>query len=105
MTKQGVAGAFDLETLHGAIEESNAGTFAGLYAEDAELRVLNRKSPPGSPFVLRGREAISDYYENVCGRAMTHHIEREVVGEAGRRSTRSASTRTARASCARRCST
>ncbi len=81
MTEQRVAGAFDFETLRRAIEERDAGTLAGLYAGDAELRVVNRNSPPSAPFVLRGREAISDYYDDVCGRAMTHRIERQVVGE------------------------
>lgn len=81
MTEQRVAGAFDFETLRRAIEERDAGMLAGLYAEDAELRIVNRNSPPSAPFVLRGREALSDYYDNVCGRAMTHRIERQVVGE------------------------
>lgn len=81
MTEQRAAGSLDFETLRRAIEERDAGTLAGLYAEDAELRIVNRNSTPSSPFVLRGREAISDYYHDVCGRAMTHRIGREVVGE------------------------
>ena len=105
MTEQRVAGVFDFETLRRAIEECDAGTLAGLYAEDAELRIVNRNSPPSAPFVLRGGEAISDYYGGVCRRAMTHRIEREVIGEDQAASTRSASTRTARRCCARRCST
>lgn len=81
MTEQRAAGAFDFETLRRSIEERDAETLAGLYAEEAELQVVNRNAPPSTPFVLRGRGAISDYYEDVCGRAMTHRIERAVVGE------------------------
>ncbi len=81
MTEQKSASSLDFEALRRAIERRDAGALASLYAEDAELQIVNRNSPPSAPFVLRGREAISDYYHDVCGRAMTHRIEREVVGE------------------------
>lgn len=81
MTEQGVTGAFDFETLRRAIQDRDAGTLAGLYATGAELRIVNRNSPPGSPSALRGKDAITDYFEDVCGRAMIHRIGREVVGE------------------------
>ena len=81
MTEQRAAGRLGFETLRRAIEGRDAGMLAGLYAEDAELRIVNRNSPPSARFVLRAREAISDYYDDVCGRAMTHRIERQVVGE------------------------
>jgi len=81
MTEHRAAGGLDFEVLRRAIEERDAITLASLYAEDAELRIVNRNSPPSASFVLRGRAAISDYYDDVCGRAMTHRIEREVVGE------------------------
>lgn len=79
MTEQRVADAFDFGTLRRAIEERDAGTLAGLYAGDAELRIVNRNNPPGSPFVLHGREAITEYYSDVCGREMTHRVENEVL--------------------------
>lgn len=79
MTEQTHA-AFDFEAMRRAIEEHDAERLSGLYAEDAEMRIVNRNSPPSSPFVLRGRAAISDYYDDVCGRAMTHRIERAVAG-------------------------
>ncbi len=82
MTGQRGATGFDFGVLRRAIEERDAGTLADLYSEDAELRIVNRNSFPSVPFVLRGREAISDYYKDICGQAMTHRIEREVVGEA-----------------------
>lgn len=51
------------------------------YAEDAEIHGVNRNTPPSSPHVLRGKEAIAEYMKDVCGRYMTHRVEREVVGE------------------------
>jgi hypothetical protein len=31
--------------------------------------------------VLRGKEEISEYLREVCGRETTHHVENEVIGE------------------------
>ena len=52
-----------------------------LYAEDAEIHIVNRNTPPSSPYVLRGKEAIAEYLRDVFGRDMRHSIENEVVGE------------------------
>jgi hypothetical protein len=67
--------------LRRAIEGRGAETLVGFYADDAEFRTVNRNTTPSSPHVLRGKEEITEYLRDVCGRAMTHHIENEVVGE------------------------
>ncbi len=69
------------EALRRAIEQLDAETLIGLYADDAELRIVNKNTPPSSPRVLRGKEEITEYLRDVCGRAMAHRIENEVVGE------------------------
>ena len=69
------------QTLHRAIEERDADTLVGCYAEDAELQTVNRDTTPSSPRVLRGKEEISEYLRDVCAREMTHRVENEVVGE------------------------
>ena len=81
MTEQQGAGGLDFEALRSAIEQSDAGSLASFYAEDAEVHTINRRTPPSSPEVLRGKEAIAEYFENVCGRDMKHRVEREVVGK------------------------
>ncbi len=81
MTEQRSKGGLDFETLRRAIEERDAETLAGLYADDAQLRIVNRNAPPSYSSLLRGRDVIADYFHDVCGRAMTHRIEREVLGE------------------------
>ena len=73
-------GGLDFETLRRAIEGRDADTLVGFYADDAEVRTVNRNTTPSSPQVLRGKEQISEYLRDVCGRAMTHRIEDEVVG-------------------------
>lgn len=80
MTEQKTAG-LDFEAMRRAIEGLDADALVGLYAEDAEMRIVNRYTTPSSPKTLRGREEISAHLRDVCGRAMTHRIENEVVGE------------------------
>ena len=74
-------GGLDFETLRRAIEERDAETLIGFYADDAEVRTVNKNTTPSSPQVLRGKEDISEYLRDVCSREMTHHVENEVVGE------------------------
>jgi ketosteroid isomerase-like protein len=73
--------SFDAEALRRGIQERDAATLLGLYAEDAELHVVDRNDQPSHPKIIRGRQAIGDYFADVCGRDMTHTIERLVVSE------------------------
>ena len=75
--------SFDAETLRRSIEERDAATLLSLYAEDAELHVVDSHDQPSHPKIIRGRAAIGEYYADVCGRDMTHKIERLVVGDTG----------------------
>jgi hypothetical protein len=75
--------SFDAEALRRSIEERDAATLLSLYAEDAELHVVDSRDQPSHPKIIRGRAAIGEYYADVCGRDMTHKIERLVVGETG----------------------
>jgi hypothetical protein len=61
--------------LKRAIEGRDAKTLAAFYADDALLRIIDRDNPPSRPRELKGRPAIASYYDDVCGRAMTHRIE------------------------------
>jgi ketosteroid isomerase-like protein len=71
--------SFEAGTFRRAIEERDAAALLGLYAEDAELHVVDRNDQPSHPRIIRGRQAIGDYLADVCGRDMTHTIERLVV--------------------------
>lgn len=66
---------FDLDALQRGIEERDAARLIELYADDAELRLVDRVNPPSSPRVLHGRAAIADYLDDICGRDMTHRVE------------------------------
>lgn len=71
----------DFEAMRRAIEGLDAEALVALYADDAVMKTVNRNSTPSNPFELRGNEAIAEHLRDVCGRAMTHHVEDEVVGE------------------------
>jgi SnoaL-like protein len=70
---------FQAETLRRGVEERDASALLDLYVDHAELQIVDRTSQPGSPRVLRGREAIGAFLEDVCARDMTHQLERLVV--------------------------
>jgi hypothetical protein len=65
--------------LKRAIEGRKAPALAGFYAEDAVVRVIDRDNPPSKPRDLEGKSAIIAYFEDVCGRDMTHKIENGVA--------------------------
>jgi hypothetical protein len=69
----------DLEALSRAIEERDASGQTAFFADDAEIRLVDQTSPPGSPRVLRGRREIGEYLDDLCGRDMTHHVEHAVA--------------------------
>jgi ketosteroid isomerase-like protein len=61
--------------LKRAIEGRDAKTLTALYADDALLRIIDQENPPSKPRDIKGREAIAAYYDDVCGRAMSHRID------------------------------
>ena len=72
--------AFDFGGLKRALEHSDADTLARLYADDAEMVVVDRNRPPSAPMTLTGKEAIAAFWRDVCSREMTHRVGHEVVG-------------------------
>ncbi|MGF1471737.1 MAG: nuclear transport factor 2 family protein [Rubrobacteraceae bacterium] len=73
--------ALDFESLRGAIERSDVKAIVDLYAENAEVSIVNHNSPPSSPFVLRGREAVTEYLKAVWSAGARHRIENSVLGK------------------------
>jgi ketosteroid isomerase-like protein len=71
----------DFEVLRRAIEERDAAAQLALYAADAEVRLVDRIYTPRSPRVLRGRDEIRAWLEDVCARDMRHRVETPVVAD------------------------
>ena len=72
------ATGFQFATLRRAIEMSDYQALIGLYAEDAEYRIVDCRNTPSRPLELKGKPAIAKHLEDVCGRAMTHKLEAEL---------------------------
>ncbi len=70
-----------LETLHSAIEQKDIERLLSLYAEDAELRVIDKDHPPSQPLEMQGKEAIAEYLRDIYERPMTHRLEDEVISD------------------------
>ncbi|MFH9861558.1 nuclear transport factor 2 family protein [Streptomyces sp. NPDC017202] len=71
--------AFDSETLRRGIEGQTPATLLSLYADDAEIRVVDRNTQPSHPAVLHGRDEIAAMLEDVYSRDMSHRLEDCVV--------------------------
>jgi hypothetical protein len=72
------ATGFDLAALARAIEERDAAAQVALYAPDAEVRLVDRIATPGKPRVLRGREEIAGWLDDICQREMIHRVDQGV---------------------------
>ncbi|MDR3533523.1 MAG: nuclear transport factor 2 family protein [Rhodopila sp.] len=68
-----------IPALRRAIESRDGQTLAGFYADDALLRIIDQENPPSRPQEIKGREAITAYYDDVCGRTMTHSVDTGII--------------------------
>ncbi|MFF0160847.1 nuclear transport factor 2 family protein [Streptomyces sp. NPDC005263] len=66
---------FDTETLRQGIEGPSEQTLLSFYADDAEIRIVDRNTQPSHPMVLHGRAEIADMLHELCSRDMTHKME------------------------------
>ena len=62
-----------------AIEARDGKMLSGFYADDAVLSVIDRNNPPSKPREIRGRTAITTFWDDICGRAMTHRVDTAIV--------------------------
>lgn len=72
---KGVTGS----ALKQAIEGRDGATLAGFYSENAVLQIIDRYNPPSKPKEIAGRAAIAAFWDDVCGRAMTHTVETNIA--------------------------
>jgi hypothetical protein len=62
-----------------AIEGRDGPMLASFYADDAIVRVIDRNNPPSRPREVRGRSAITNFWGDICSRAMTHEVNFSVA--------------------------
>jgi len=74
---------FDLTRFARAAEERDAATQLSMYGPAATVTIVDRISQPGSPRVLRTREEIRAWLEDMYGRDMTHAVRHRVLDATG----------------------
>ena len=62
-----------------AIEGRDGRLLASFYTDDALVRVFDRNNPPSKPREIRGRAAISTFWDDICSRAMTHKVDNTIA--------------------------
>jgi hypothetical protein len=74
---------FDLDRFTRAAEERDAATQLSMYGPDAVVTLVDKISQPGSPRVLRTRDDIKAWLEDMYARDMTHTVKHRVLDETG----------------------
>lgn len=66
---------FDLAALERGHAELDAEAITRMYAEDAVIEIIDATHPPSSPLVLVGRDAIRNFYDDVCSRDLVSTVD------------------------------
>ncbi len=74
---------FDLDRFTHAAEERDAATQLSMYGPDAVVTIVDKVTQPGTPRVLRTREEIQAWLEDMYGRDMTHSVTHRVLDATG----------------------
>ncbi len=74
---------FDLDRFTRAAEERDASTQLSMYGPGATVTIVDKVTQPGSPRVLRTREAIESWLRDTYGRDMTHTVLARVQDAGG----------------------
>jgi len=62
------------ERLRNALEKRDGRMISNFYAEDAQMRIIDRNNPPSKPREIKGRAAIATFWDDICSRDMSHQV-------------------------------
>ena len=79
----GTITSFDLDRFTRAAEERDAATQLSMYGPDAVVTIVDKVTQPGTPRVLRSRDEIKGWLEDMYARDMTHSVKHRVLDETG----------------------
>ncbi|MEU0239374.1 nuclear transport factor 2 family protein [Nocardiopsis sp. NPDC006198] len=65
---------FDGGALTRAVESADADAMLALFADDAEMEMIDKRAQPSRPAVLHGKAAIAPALREVFSRDMTHEV-------------------------------
>jgi len=67
--------------LKRAIEGRNSRALSGFYSNDAVMHIIDRDNPPSKPNSIVGKQAITAFFDDVCGRNMSHKLLNGIADE------------------------
>jgi hypothetical protein len=70
-----------LDALRQGIEGRDIEAMLNMYADDAEIRVVDQQHTPSSPQIMHDRDQIRAFLSDIYGRDMTHHVDHMVAGD------------------------
>jgi SnoaL-like domain len=79
----GTITTFNLDRFTRAAEERDAATQLSMYGPDAVVTIANKISQPGAPRVLRTREEVKAWLDDMYSRDMTHSVRHRVLDDTG----------------------
>jgi ketosteroid isomerase-like protein len=62
-----------------AIEARDSRALAALYADHAMARIVDRNNPPSRPREIKGKAAITAFWDDICSRTMTHRVDTTIA--------------------------
>lgn len=71
--------AFSADTLRRGVEGHTAAGLLSLYADDAQIRIVDRNTQPSSPKIVRGLDEIGAMFEDIYSRDMTHKVDQCII--------------------------
>lgn len=71
--------AFSADTLRRGVEGHTATGLLSLYADDAQIRIVDRNAQPSTPRILRGRAEIGALLEDIYSRDMRHKVDQCII--------------------------
>ncbi|WP_405865231.1 MULTISPECIES: nuclear transport factor 2 family protein [unclassified Streptomyces] len=71
--------AFSADTLRRSVEGHTAADLLSLYADDAQVRIVDRNTQPSEPRILRGRDEIGALFTDIYSRDMTHKVDQCII--------------------------
>lgn len=69
------------KTLQQAINNRDVNLLLSLYADDAELCIIDDNHPQKEPVWMRGREAIAQHYDRLFSKPVSHRVDSQVIGD------------------------
>ncbi len=64
-----------------AVETRDAKSLKAFYADDAVLTIIDSNNPPSKPRTISGAQKIGEFYDDVCGRDMTHTFDNGIMDD------------------------